>query len=251
MMRMIVVFGVIWGVLLSSFGFAQPDRTEEISRLIAGIESTSWVRRVDTAKKIARSELQDQLLYQKIADLLKVGYRQKPENNHTDEMAWMCKALAASGDPAYRGLLDEIAANAPSAKLRKYAEQSSGLIDRYAQRRKILSTTDDWDDDLSTTENKLISMLKSDDIDLRRDAARTIVRTFTVHEKVYSITAATLTDMSTNFQSNNLYVDTMAWLCKALAASHNVKYAEVLEQIIDTTQNSKLRAHASKALNAL
>lgn len=250
-MKAIVVLGVIWGLLLPVCGLAQPDRSEEIRQLVAGIESTSWARRVDTAKIISRSGIQDQVLYQKVADLLRTGYTREHEKNHTDEMAWMCKALAASGDPAYRELLDEIALNAPSKKLRKYAEQSSQLIDRHARRNQILSPTDEWDDDLSTTENKLISMLKSDDIDLRRDAAKTISRTYTVHKKVFSVTASTLTGMLNDFESTHLFVDTMAWLCKALASSHDAQYVEVLEKIIETTQNAKLRAYAIKARHQL
>jgi hypothetical protein len=78
---------------------------------MAGIESTSWVRRVEAAKIIARSGLQDLLLYQKIAGLLVAGYTLEDEKNHTDEMAWMCKALAASGDPAYREAFMQVRIN--------------------------------------------------------------------------------------------------------------------------------------------
>jgi hypothetical protein len=250
-MKTIVVLAVIWGLLLPIYGFAQPDRSKEISQLIAGIESTSWTQRVNSAKIITRSGLQDQVLYQKVADLLKAGYSREYEKNHTDEMAWMCKALAASGDPGYRSLLNEVAVKAPNAKLRKYAKQSSGLIDQYARRSKILSAADDWDVQLTATENRLVSMLKSDNIGLRREAAKTIARTVDIHEKVFSVTAATLTGMSKDFRPTNLYVDTMAWLCKALASSKDAKYVEVLERVIDTTRSSKLRNYAVKARNAM
>jgi hypothetical protein len=38
---------------------------------------------------------------------------------------------------------------------------------------------------------------------------------------------------------------------KAVGASHDAGYAELLDRIIDTTPNSKLRGYALKARNAL
>ncbi|NOQ50979.1 MAG: hypothetical protein GQ578_02005 [Desulfuromonadaceae bacterium] len=247
----IVVLMVFLGLLLSGYGFAQLDRSAEVSKLIAGLESASRVQRVNSAKVISRSGLQDQALYLKIADLLKAGYTHEYEKNHTDEMSWMCKALAASGNPQFRELLDEIAAKSPSVKLKRYAKQSSELIDDYAQRSQILNATDAWDEELSAEENRLVNMLKSDDIGLRRDAAKIIVRNVDNDEKVFAAVAFALSGMSKDFHSYSQYVDTMSWLCKALAASGDGKYIEALEQVHGNTQNLKLRSYASKALNAL
>lgn len=252
-MNRIVVLGVLLGLLLSGYGFAQSDRSEEVRRLMVGLESASRVQRINSAKIISRSGLQDQALYLTIADLLKAGYTREYEKDHADEMSWMCKALAASGEPQYRELLDEIVAKSPSLKLKRYAKQSSELIDHYAQRSKILNATDAWDEELSAEENRFVSMLKSDDIGLRRDAAKVIVRNLENDEKVFTAAASALSDMSKDLHShsNNQYVDTMSWLCKALAASGDSKYIEVLEQVHGNTQNLKLRSYALKALNTL
>jgi len=113
-MKRIIVWGVLIG-MLSSPCWAQPDRSDEIMQLLAGIESVSQVQRVNAAKIISRSGLKDQELYQKVAEILRAGYAREHETDHTDEMAWMCKALAASGDLQYRAL-----AGGSNAKISKY-----------------------------------------------------------------------------------------------------------------------------------
>lgn len=53
---------------------------------------------------------------------------QRPGFIEVDATSWMCKALGASGDVRYRGILQEIADKAPEKKVRKYAEQSLGML---------------------------------------------------------------------------------------------------------------------------
>jgi hypothetical protein len=251
MLQRVFVLMVFFVLMLPGFGFSQPDRTEEISRLMLDLESASQVQRVDAAKIISRSGLQDQALYEKIAALLKTGYAEPYDKDQIDEMSWLCKALAASGDSQYRQLLDQIAATAPSSKLQRYAKQSAELIETYAQRSRIMNATEGWDAELSAEENRVVGMLKSNDIGLKRDAAKIIYRNKNNKEKVYDAAAASLLDMLQNFHSDSSYVDTMAWLCKALATSGDVKYVDVLEQVHSDTQSVKLSSHASKALSAL
>ena len=250
MKRIVVLLAVIY-LLLSGAVFAQSGRSEEGLKLMAGLESASQTQRINTAKVISRSGLTDQALYRKLAEMLKAGYSRKYEKDHADEMSWLCKALAASGDRQYRELLDEVATKSPSLKLQRYARQSSELIDQYAQRSKILNATDAWDAELSAEENRLVSMLRSADIGLRKDAAKIIVRTLATHDKVFAAAASALSGMSNALHSADSDVDTMAWLCKALAASGSAEYIELLEQVQGNTQNLKLRSYAAKAINAL
>lgn len=250
-MKRILLFVAFVGLTVATAGFAQQDRSEEVRKLKAGIESPSLAQRVNAAKIISRSGIQDQELYARIAAIIKDGYVREPEKNHTEEMSWMCKALAASGDPQYRELLEEVAKNAQSSKLRSYAEQSAELIDEYAQRSQIINATDYWDMELSQEENRLVNMLKSDNLRLQKDAAKTVVRKVGVHNKVFDVISESLQKMFNDFNTESEYVDTMAWMCNALAVSGDVKYIEILDRIIDNSEDSKLKRYASKARNAL
>ncbi len=250
-MKRLISLGIMVGLLFSGNCFAQLDRSGDIAELVAGIESSSRVQRVNAAKKITRSGITDQQLYEKVAEIIQAGYQLPYEKDHADELAWMCKALAASGDEKYRSLLNEVATNASSVKVKRYAEQSSELIEQYAQRSLILNETDSWDEELTAEENRLLNMLKSDDVGLRRDAAKTVVRRVQVNPKVMAEVAATLERMSAEIQEDNLYIDTMAWLCKALAASGESSYLPQLETLKATSSNSKLRKYAGRAIDAL
>ncbi len=250
MMKWIITLGVITSLIWSGSCFAQVDRSAELAKLLAGIESASRIQRVDAAKVVSRSGLQGDELYEKIAEIIEAGYKLPYEKDLADEMAWMCKALAASGDPKYRQLLAEVAQNSPSIKIKKYAKQSAELLDVYAERSKVLNKTDSWDEDLTAEENRLVNMLRSDDTALKRDAAKIIVRS-AVNGKVYSVVASALNEMSETYRNDNLSVDTMAWLCKALATSGDNSYVKDLEFVLENTKNSKLRKYAKNAIKDL
>lgn len=62
-----------------------------------------------------------------LAEVLAQGY-QRPGHMQVDATSWMCKALGASGQPRYRGLLRQIADTATERKVRKYAQQSLEML---------------------------------------------------------------------------------------------------------------------------
>ncbi len=72
------------------------------------------------------------------------------------EFALVAKGLAASGDTKYQALLQEVATQAPSSKLQRYANQSIDLFAKYQERIRILNATADWDASLNAEENQFI-----------------------------------------------------------------------------------------------
>jgi hypothetical protein len=60
MMKRLVVLVFCLCFMLPGYLFAQLDRSKEISQLMAGLESANQVQRVNSAKVISRSGLQDQ-----------------------------------------------------------------------------------------------------------------------------------------------------------------------------------------------
>ena len=247
-MKTIMTWGVLLCLLLVGPAFAG-DKAED---LLAGLESPSRTQRVNAAKIISRAGLRDAKLYRKVAELIEANYRKEVDVDLSDETAWMCKALAASGDAQYKDLLSRVAADSPSVKLQRYAKQSLDLFERYAERSEILNAQESWDATLSDEENRLISMLGSADIPLRRDAAKIITRRLKTDAKVFASVAAALQKMTTDFKQNDsVYADTMAWLCKALTVSGDAQYVALLETTRDATSSIKVQTYAAKALKAL
>jgi len=250
MKKWVVALGLWLGLAVAGVGHAEVDRSGEVARLLNGLDSTSRSERIDTAKRITQAGLVDSALYEKVAALLQAGYGTALEDNPVDEMAWLCKALAASGDTRYQPLLEEVAAQAPSPKLQKYARQSIDAFAGYQERSQVLNATEGWNAALSDKENRLVNMLNSTNSELKRDAAKTVVRDSPVSEAVYDAAAAALTGMLEAGALDNLSVDTMAWLCKALGASGNAKYVAPLERVA-ASDNKKLSKFASGALQDL
>ncbi|OEU62690.1 MAG: hypothetical protein BA870_02555 [Desulfuromonadales bacterium C00003094] len=251
MKKVMTAAGLFLCLALASAGYTQADRTQQVETLLNVLDSGSSTQRVKTAKVITQAGIEDQALYEKVAALLRDGYAKSIDSDHVDEMSWLCKALSASGDPQYAVLLNEIAQQAPSHKLRHYAKQSIGMIGEYAERTQILKSTETWHADLSIEENRLLNMLNSDKIQLKRDAAKSVVRSINLHNQVYEVVATELLEMSTDVKWRAGKVDTMAWLCKALAASGNSKYKATLKQVESRADNPKLKMHASRALKQI
>ena len=246
-----MVLSVFLWIAAAPAVFAQADRSEEVAALLKGLHSKSSSQRINSAKLITRAGLVDAELYQKVAELLQVHYAESLDSNHVDEMSWLCKALAASGDSQYKEVLTEVATRSQSQKLQHYAKQSLSLIQEYAQRSQILNAADAWDPALSDEENRQLNMLNSDNISLKRDAAKMIIRGTQVHPKVYDAVAAQLTQMLEKKDQDSQTVDTLAWFCKTLGASGNQQYVGVLKQVGGKTQSIKLQEYSSRAIREL
>lgn len=239
---------------LADNSIGQSDRSEEIATLITDFNSTNITQRITAAKVVTRSGFQSPELYATIEKLLKKGYNSSKDSKHIDEMSWLCKALAASGDVKYSAMLNEISAKANSSKLQKYARTSSAQIGQYAKRQEVINTTAFWDSNLSDDENRYINMLKSGDSSISRDAAKQIYRSTNLNKAVYDVVEDRIHHMLSHANTSYLETDTLAWLCKALSTSGDKKYATTLEKVISFTSNTKntsLQSHARKALNRL
>jgi len=77
----------------------------------------------DTARKITKAGLSNRAVLDVVEEKLLSGYRTDSRHN-VDTMAWLCKALGASGVSKYRSTLRKVTDTTPSRKLRKYCQQS-------------------------------------------------------------------------------------------------------------------------------
>ncbi len=76
-----------------------------------------------------------------MAEVLLQTY-QRPGFVQVDATSWMCKALGASGNARYKGVLQQIADKAVERKVRKYAEQSLSMLPQGDAALYIAGTVD-------------------------------------------------------------------------------------------------------------
>src|SRR3972149_1966688 len=238
--------------LYLDLGYAEGDRSAEIEEFITMLKSNNMEQRINASKRITRSGLTDPKLFDLIRDNLVNGYQSDPNNpKHIDEIAWLCKALASSGRPEYKEALKKVADTTGDAKLERYARQGMDLIDEFAERNKIISDTKNTVPGQSPEVTRLINMLKSDNLALKRDAAKEIYRAhFTEHNLFEVVNEGLLKGYQLNASDKN-HVDAMAWLCKALGASGMQEYKATLDNITNTSSSETLRKYAKQALDMI
>jgi len=241
-MKKIIALTVLSYLLMIGFGLALVERNVEVEKLSQSLDSINREDRVTAADYMLKFKINDLELNKKAEKILRIGSMKAGDNNHIEEMIWMCKILSSSGDQQYIELFREIALMAPSGKLRKYALESIKLVSKNARHNPS---------DVNEEQRFLIQMLQSDNIGTRRNAAKTIVESGGMHKTVYASAEETLLAMVDDFQTESLYVDTMAWLCKVLGSSGEGRYLETLRYVRTKTQNSKLIRYANKAIKSL
>lgn len=96
-----------------------------------------------------------------------------------------------------------------------------------------------------------LSRLRSSNSHTKRDAAKTLARSFPRHPAALE---AANQELLAGYQSNSEdddHVDAMSWLCKVLGASRDTRYAETLRTVAGNTNNRKLRKYAENSLDHL
>ena len=231
---------------------AQTDRSTEVAMYMNMLKSNNVAQRTEAAKKISGSGLTDPKLFNTINVMLLERYQSDPNKGiHIDEMAWLCKALASSGMSEYETTLQKVADTTSSQKLRKYAIQSLERIDEYAEKNKIMAGTQYAAPGQAPEVTRYITMLKSDMPSLKKEAAKKIYRSNLTNPRLFQVVNEEILKSLQSSESDQYDVDTMAWLCKALASSGMSEYKTTLQKVIDTTLDKKLRKYAKQALDML
>ncbi|MCA1794203.1 MAG: hypothetical protein LC660_10115 [Desulfobacteraceae bacterium] len=226
---------------------------QDVNHFLTMLDSDKPKQRIDAAKQITRSGLTDPILFDTIQEKLLSGFTQDTMNfTHIDEMAWLCKALASSGNDDYAGTLKQVAQKTSSEKLRRHARSSLDQIPIHARRNKMLQSVVEMDSNLTPEEQKRIAMIQSQDPVLMRDAAKMTYRNPMTGEAVTNAISEVLLDnIGSKSAGNRTMTDALAWMCKALGRSGNSKYRSVLTEVIENSTSEKLKKHARKSLSML
>ena len=226
------------------------DRSAEVAEYLDLLKSNNVTKQIETAKIISQAALSDPELFDFINQKLLNEYQSHTgSSKHIDFMAWLCKALASSGMSKYKATLQQVAETTQVPKINKYAIQSLAMVDVYAKQNATIYAGVDASQNPEIT--KLINMLKSDDITLKRNAAKKITRSDFTSPQLFDVVNEELMIGYAINTRDKQHVDTMAWLCKALSASGMQQYAKTLQEVAENTTNDKLQKYALQSYKAL
>lgn len=97
----------------------------EAQTYIKQLGSDNAIAQRDAAKRIIRARLYDAKVMDAAEKALLKGYNSHcNDRNQVDAMAWLCKALGASGNSKYRDALNTVSRDAANRKLRGYAQKA-------------------------------------------------------------------------------------------------------------------------------
>ncbi len=105
----------------------------------------------------------------------------------------------------------------------------------------------------SEEEKRYAKLLFSDSAQSIRDAAKNVYYRYSDSKYLASVVEQSLLQ---NYSKNtvadvNMHVDAMAWLCKALAQTHDGRFAATLSKVAENAPHIKLRKYAQKSLSQL
>lgn len=104
---------------------------------------------------------------------------------------------------------------------------------------------------ISAEEKRYAGMFNSDSSVDIRNAAKNLYHRYSSSGYLASVAEQCLLKNYKEQNRDNMHVDAMAWLCKALARTGDSRFAETLQTVADSAPSRKLRTYAQKSLRQL
>jgi len=222
----------------------------QVNNHIAALTSNSLSSKINAAKIISRSSYQSTKLFDVVEKELLDNYPTAFSREGIEYVSWLCKALSASGMERYRPTLEKVAQTTHDAKLKRHATQSLERLSENAYRVKAVTSHNNAKKGRDPEVSRLMNMLQTNTMNLKRDAAKIISKNIFSDPDLYKTVNDELLSGYQSAHSKN-DVDTMAWLCKALARSTNPEHKKTLETIAADANNRKIRKYAKKSLKMM
>ncbi|MGS0535624.1 hypothetical protein [Pseudoalteromonas sp. SaAl2] len=102
---------------------------------------------------------------------------------------------------------------------------------------------------LTTIEQRDYDRIISGKLSQIKIASKSLVSNHNSNSELLDILAQYVVDNYMSASTNN-EVDTIAWACRALGETGTSRYKDLLKEVMNNSQNKKLRKYAGKALNS-
>ncbi|QRK79887.1 hypothetical protein [Shewanella sp. LZH-2] len=240
-----LVASILLGIsLLASPVWAQDYTVETYQEIFKG---DNQFKQKQAIEALTLAGLSDPAIYDVLEAKLIASLPQATEKNAIDYSAWLVKGLAYSGNDKYSGTINNIINGDYHKKLKKYATQALENLDQYKKWNAILGDKSQYVAEQSTKNNAYANAFKSNDLELMRLAAKRMMDDQNYDDFLLECLSVEL--KNPRLMSNDkLAIDTYANMAKALAASGNPQYREVIENIANNNPNKKLKSYAESYL---
>lgn len=242
---------VILPALLTSLIFATPFAAAKVDEaqnreLISIYTGNNSLQQKKTAERLTYWAVEDPQVYELIENLIQTNYLAASSRDEADYVSWLLKGLAASGDDKYVSTLSMVQENAKSSKVRKYAGEALDNLKKYKRWNPVINQEIDPDIDLKNFMGKnYFNMIGATDLELVRLGAKRITYEDIKSPVLAEAVNARILDLYGN-AGDDLSVDTVAWLLKALSVSGGLQFRDTFTEVTTKAQNRKIRKYARK-----
>ena len=222
----------------------EPSSPEEYLRVF---QSGLKIEKQNAAASLAWAGISSPKLFDLIEKEVLDNYQSASSRNSVAYVAWMIKALSFSGNEKYRATLGKVVTETKARKLRKYGTYALEQLSLYKKYNPIIAPKA-WPEHKHPSLNqRLINMLKSNEYELIRIAAKQINNEYNYQPELL---AAVDQAIKAHYKTVNdpLSVDAIAWACRSIAGSRDEQYKAIIEEVSKNALNRKLRKYARKYL---
>jgi len=245
------VLVLLFGAVFSAGVMADAAELEsEIKSYQQTFTSDSFVSKKKAIGELEWAGLSDERVYEPLAELILADIM-TTDKATVKQLTYYIKGLSFSGNERYSAVLKKVVNEASNKHLIKHSLKALDRIEDHVKWNPVISNALDKADAGDNNRQRVKNMLSSNMAELQRVGAKRVYYAFRNDaELLESVKSLLLAGYKTT-EKDKIHIDLMAWLCKALGASGDVAYQEVLQEVADNAGQKKVRKHAKKALRSL
>ncbi len=153
------------------------------------------------------------------------------------------RALSFSGQAKYMPTLQKVVAD---SRYSRYGRTATTDLPYYARWNPIISDRSTFNPQYSDDDNRLLNMLHSNDLVLKRLAAKRVY--FDIKDQV--VLDAMALEIKANFHNKHSGddADAVAWMVKALGSSGQAQYRPLFQEAAASSPDHEVVSHANRVL---
>ncbi len=218
---------------------------QQIDKLIPVFESGNPAQVKKAAGSLAWTGISSPRLFDVVQTRLLNSYELTSKAN-IELSGWLIKALSYSGNDKYRGTLEKMLDEAAAKKVRGYAKKALPDLDRFKSWNPEINQGLTGLNQEQTEQQRVKNMLASSNVELLRVGAKRIVHAYSFDNALLKLAESRLIKEYSSNNTDKVFIDAMAWLCKALASSGDTQYKATLTTVEQGATSKKLRKYARK-----
>ncbi|HEX7641821.1 MAG TPA: hypothetical protein VF472_06345 [Burkholderiaceae bacterium] len=216
---------------------------EDVAHYVQAVQGTRPVR-VKAIDELAWKGISDPRVFDLIEKMVLAELEPGAAGADRDAVDQELRGLSFSGQSKYLPTLQKAEAD---SRYSRYARMAMAELPGYARWNPIISNRATWDPNNSDDDNRILNMLHSNDLVLKRIAGKRVY----FENKDPVVLAATADAIKAVFHDKHSgdEADGVAWLVKGLGSAADPQYKPLFVQVREESPDRNVVSHAATVLS--